>query len=76
MKNSKAFSKFSLGNITVFAAIVIFMLFFAVGSITYKDFFSTQIFLNLIIDNAHLLIVAFGATLVLITGGIDLSIGA
>src|SRR5690606_28472281 len=37
---------------------------------------SPQVFLNLLIDNAFLLIVAVGMTFVILTGGIDLSVGA
>jgi len=76
MRNNRIFKKMNLSNITVFAAVVIFILFFVLGSFTYKRFFSVQNLLNLFIDNAHLFIVAFGATMVLISGGIDLSIGA
>ncbi|MDF2614357.1 MAG: transporter permease [Clostridia bacterium] len=49
---------------------------FAFGSFKYTGFFSLQNFLNLLIDNAFLLITAVGMTFVLITGGIDISIGA
>ncbi len=35
-----------------------------------------QVFLNLLIDNAFLLIVAVGMTFVILTGGIDLSVGS
>jgi simple sugar transport system permease protein len=35
-----------------------------------------QVFLNLLIDNAFLLVVAVGMTFVILTGGIDLSVGA
>ena len=34
-----------------------------------------QVFFNLFINNASLLIVSIGMTLVIITGGIDLSVG-
>ena len=46
------------------------------GSIRYDGFLSPQVFLNLLIDNAFLLIVAVGMTFVILTGGIDLSVGA
>ena len=48
----------------------------AFGSLKYTGFFSLQNFFNLLIDNAFLLITAVGMTFVLITGGIDISIGA
>lgn len=49
---------------------------FSVGSVQYDGFFSGQVLLNLLIDNAFLLVVAIGMTFVVLTGGIDLSVGA
>ncbi|MBT2469135.1 sugar ABC transporter permease YjfF [Streptomyces sp. ISL-66] len=49
---------------------------FGVGSVQYDGFFSGQVLLNLLIDNAFLLVVAVGMTFVVLTGGIDLSVGA
>jgi simple sugar transport system permease protein len=46
------------------------------GSLMYTGFFSAQVFLNLLIDNAFLLIVATGMTFVILAGGIDLSVGS
>jgi len=78
MKGSKIRlpSIFSSKNITLIAAILVFILFFAVGSISFKNFFSMRNFSNLFLDNAHLLIVTMSQTLVLILGGVDLSCGA
>lgn len=56
--------------------IVLFIMMYAFGSFRYNGFFSVQVFLNLFIDNAFLIIVAVGMTFVIITGGIDLSVGA
>ncbi|MDR3426632.1 MULTISPECIES: galactofuranose ABC transporter, permease protein YjfF [Silvimonas] len=53
----------------------LFLLMFAYGSVAYRGFFSLQVFFNLFIDNAFLLIVAIGMTFVVISGGIDLSVG-
>ncbi len=55
---------------------LLFMLVFGYGSLAYSGFFSAQVFLNLLIDNAFLLVVAIGMSLVILTGGIDLSVGA
>jgi simple sugar transport system permease protein len=51
---------------------------FAMGSYRYQyqGFFSAQLFFNLFIDNGYLLVAAVGATFVILTGGIDLSIGS
>jgi simple sugar transport system permease protein len=46
------------------------------GSIAYSGFFSLQVFLNLLIDNSFLCIVAVGMTFVILSGGIDLSVGS
>ncbi|HEX9014951.1 MAG TPA: sugar ABC transporter permease YjfF, partial [Chloroflexota bacterium] len=54
-------------TIGIFATLVV------VGSFVYDNFFSAQNLLNLLIDNSFLIIVALGETLVIISGGIDLS---
>jgi galactofuranose transport system permease protein len=46
------------------------------GSLRYDGFFSAQVFLNLLIDNAFLIIVSVGMTFVILSGGIDLSVGS
>jgi len=58
------------------ATFVLFVAMFAVGSARYDGFFSLQVLLNLFIDNAYLLVLAVGMTFVIITGGIDLSVGS
>lgn len=63
-------------NITIVATILLFILLYGVGSVLYTGFFSWQVFFNLFIDNAYLIIVATGLSLVIISGGIDLSVGA
>ncbi|WP_068922870.1 galactofuranose ABC transporter, permease protein YjfF [Planobispora rosea] len=49
---------------------------FTVGGLRYEAFASGQIVLNVFIDNAFLLVLAVGMTFVILTGGIDLSVGA
>lgn len=58
------------------ATISLFMLMATLGSVFYDGFFSTQVFLNLLIDNAFLIVVAVGMTFVILSGGIDLSVGS
>jgi galactofuranose transport system permease protein len=60
----------------ILVTIGLFSLIFAIGSFRYTGFFSIQVLMNLLIDNAFLLITAVGMTFVIITGGIDLSIGS
>ena len=58
------------------ASIALFLAMIAYGAVSYPAFLSPQVFLNLAIDNAFLFIVAIGMTFVIITGGIDLSVGS
>ena len=59
-----------------YVTLFLFALLFGFGSVTYTGFFSVQVFLNLLIDNAFLIVVAIGMTFVILSGGIDLSVGA
>lgn len=63
-------------NFSLLVTMVLFMLLFAAGSFKYRGFFSAQVFLNLFIDNAYLIIIAVGMTFVLISGGIDISVSS
>jgi ribose/xylose/arabinose/galactoside ABC-type transport system permease subunit len=48
----------------------------AAGALAYPGFLSVQVVCNLLIDNAYLLVVAIGMTFVILSGGIDLSVGS
>jgi ribose/xylose/arabinose/galactoside ABC-type transport system permease subunit len=63
-------------NLPVLVTLVLFLAMFGLGSAAFPGFFSVQNFLNLFIDNAYLLILAVGMTFVIISGGIDLSVGS
>jgi galactofuranose transport system permease protein len=54
----------------------LFILMYGAGSLLFDGFFSLQVFLNFFIDNAFLAITAIGMTFVIISGGIDLSVGS
>ena len=54
----------------------LFVALYVYGSFQYRGFSSPQVFFNLFIDNAFLLITSIGMTLVILSGGIDLSVGA
>ena len=58
------------------ATVSLFLAMATLGSVFYDGFFSLQVFLNLLIDNAFLVIVAVGMTFVVLSGGIDLSVGS
>lgn len=63
-------------HIPILATVGLFLLMFLIGSFRYTGFFSMQVVLNLLIDNSFLLVTAVGMTFVILTGGIDLSVGA
>ena len=54
----------------------LFVAMFVAGGIRYEGFATGQIVLNVFVDNAFLLVVAVGMTFVILTGGIDLSVGS
>lgn len=58
------------------ASLLLFVVMFVavVGSYSFAS--PAQVFLNLLVDNAHLIVLAVGMTFVILTGGIDLSVGA
>jgi simple sugar transport system permease protein len=62
--------------LSVAAATVLFFIAFIFGSVSYRGFFDIQTFLNLFIDKSYLIISALGMTLVIPSGGIDLSAGS
>ncbi|MDR3563063.1 MAG: sugar ABC transporter permease YjfF [Negativicutes bacterium] len=68
--------KINTNFIPLIITICLFLGLFGIGSVVYRGFFSLQVVLNLLIDNAFLIIVALGETMIMIMGGIDLSVGA
>jgi simple sugar transport system permease protein len=58
------------------ASLVLFVVMFAVVVSRYDFASPTQVFLNLLVDNAYLIVLAVGMTFVILTGGIDLSVGS
>ncbi|MDY3296331.1 ABC transporter permease subunit [Selenomonas sp.] len=56
--------------------LILFVILYGAGIAMYKGFMRPQVFFNLFIDNAALIIVAVGITFTLIIAGIDLSVGA
>ncbi len=63
-------------NIPLLVTIGLFVVMFGAGSFAFPGFFTPQNFLNLFIDNAYLLILGVGMTFVIVSGGIDLSVGS
>jgi simple sugar transport system permease protein len=62
--------------VPVLVTACLFVAMFVVGGIRYEGFASGQVILNVFIDNGFLLVVAVGMTFVILTGGIDLSVGS
>jgi ribose/xylose/arabinose/galactoside ABC-type transport system permease subunit len=60
----------------VLATLALFVGMFAAGGIRYEGFASPQVVLNLFFDNSFLIVLAVGMTFVILTGGIDLSVGS
>ncbi|MCB0046070.1 MAG: sugar ABC transporter permease YjfF [Caldilineaceae bacterium] len=56
--------------------IALFIGLYLYGMVQYRGFSSPQVFYNLLIDNAFLIITSIGMTFVILAGGIDLSVGA
>ena len=58
--------------------IVLFIVMYLAGMIIFDDkgFSKPQTFFNLLINNASLLVIGCGMTMVMITGGIDISVGS
>lgn len=63
-------------NLPLLATTGIFVALFVAASLSYDGFFSARVIVNLFADNAFLGIAAVGMTLVIFSGGIDLSVGA
>ena len=58
------------------ASLVLFMVMFTAVVVRYDFASPAQVFLNLLVDNAYLIVLAVGMTFVILTGGIDLSVGS
>ena len=63
-------------SLPLIITVSLFALLYGFGGFSYTGFFSFQVFLNLLIDNGFLIVVAIGMTFVIISGGIDLSVGS
>jgi len=69
--------KISRQNIPTLATLVVCVLLYLIAALTLDRFGTLRVFLiNLVSENAALGIVAIGMTFVILSGGIDLSVGA
>ncbi|MBV1703458.1 MAG: sugar ABC transporter permease YjfF [Hyphomicrobiales bacterium] len=58
------------------ATATVFVALFVAGGLLYDNFFSTLVLGDILADNAFVIVAAIGTTFVIISGGIDLSIGS
>lgn len=63
-------------RLPILVTVAVCVLLYAAAAWRYDGFFSPQVAINLLGDNAFLGIAAIGLTFVIIAGGIDLSVGA
>lgn len=66
----------TLRALPLYATIAIFLLAYLICYLQFPAMLSTRVIGNLLTDNAYLGIVAVGMTVVIISGGIDLSVGS
>jgi galactofuranose transport system permease protein len=62
--------------VPVLATLALLLVMYSIGVSQYRAFSSIQVIFNVFIDNGFLLVVAIGMTFVILTGGIDLSVGS
>lgn len=62
--------------VPLLATLVVALALYAAGCLTYPNFGSLRVLVSLLSDNAFLGVAAIGATFVILSGGIDLSVGA
>ena len=74
----KTRKKMNNNTVLLIITICLFVVLYAAGCIMYagKGFTHLQTFLNLLINNAGLICVTCGMTAVMLTGGIDISVGS
>lgn len=65
-------------SLLLLVTVLLFLAMYLIGVILFgnRGFAKPQIFFNLFISNAGLLVIAMGQTIVMITGGIDISVGS
>jgi simple sugar transport system permease protein len=66
---------FLLRHGPLLTTILVFVVLYVIGGQLYPAMQKPQVFFNLFVNNASLLLVSIGMTFVILTGGIDLSVG-
>ncbi|MBO6215371.1 MAG: sugar ABC transporter permease YjfF, partial [Lachnospiraceae bacterium] len=77
MNQAKTKKQMNSNTILLLITIVLFVVLYAFGCVTYasKGFTHLQTFLNILITNAGLICITCGMTCVMLTAGIDISVG-
>ncbi len=70
--------KINSNNLLLLITVILFIAMYVGGCIIYsaKGFTHLQTFLNILINNAGLICIASGMTCIMLTGGIDISVGS
>lgn len=68
--------KLNTQDLPSWASVLLLVLATLAGAWAYPGLLAGQVLLNLLIDNAFLLVVAVGMSFVILSGGIDLSVGS
>lgn len=78
MKKFLGKKRFDRNSLLLFITIILFIVMYGIGMIIFreKNFGNLQVFLNLFINNAGVIVAAAGMVVVLLIGGIDLSVGS
>ncbi|WFE40775.1 galactofuranose ABC transporter, permease protein YjfF [Micromonospora sp. WMMD998] len=63
-------------HVPVLATLALLLVMYGIGVSQYRAFSNVQVIFNVFIDNGFVLVVAVGMTFVILTGGIDLSVGS
>ena len=66
----------SFRHLSLAATVFVFLALYGFAAWKYDGFFTLRVFINLLGDNSFLAIAAVGMTFVILSGGIDLSVGA
>lgn len=69
-------SAFSWSALPRYATILVCLLLYVAAATRYENFATLQVFVNFLADNAFLGIASVGMTFVILSGGIDLSVGS
>jgi galactofuranose transport system permease protein len=68
--------KFRRENLPMLVTAFVLIALFGVFSIFFTNFLSIRVIVNLFMNNAHVGVIAVGMTFVILSGGIDLSVGS